>query len=188
MPEESKSALVQKMGRCCQANKSLPKAMLTHIYVAIGHQKLLCPCVYVVFWKHFVPICVLCVSGVWVMSCWWWGTGSDIEGILPKGPYLPCVSMAGRALLAGYHRYQGSKQGCNWYSRVNIMQLLRLLTHGSRYKMAFAEDILKRISGIKMFEFRLIFHRGLFRIHQDWCRQWLGSEKSNNPLYKPMVV
>ena len=30
-----------------------------------------------------------------------------IEGILPKGPYLPCVSMAGRALLAGYHRYVG---------------------------------------------------------------------------------
>ena len=28
-----------------------------------------------------------------------------IEGILPKGPYVPCVSMAGRALLAGYHRY-----------------------------------------------------------------------------------
>ena len=27
-----------------------------------------------------------------------------LEGILPKGPYLPCVSMAGRALLAGYHR------------------------------------------------------------------------------------
>ena len=29
-----------------------------------------------------------------------------IEGILPKGPYLPCVSMAGRALLAGYSRYE----------------------------------------------------------------------------------
>ena len=28
-----------------------------------------------------------------------------IEGILPRGPYLPCVSMAGRALLAGYPRY-----------------------------------------------------------------------------------
>ena len=28
-----------------------------------------------------------------------------IEGILPKGPYLPCVSMPDRALLAGYHRY-----------------------------------------------------------------------------------
>ena len=29
----------------------------------------------------------------------------DIEGILLKGPYPPCVSMAARALLAGYHRY-----------------------------------------------------------------------------------
>ena len=28
-----------------------------------------------------------------------------IEGILPKGPYLPCVSMAGRALLTGYPRH-----------------------------------------------------------------------------------
>ena len=34
----------------------------------------------------------------------WWM--SHIEGILPKGPYLPCVSMAGRALLAGYPRYE----------------------------------------------------------------------------------
>ena len=29
----------------------------------------------------------------------------DFEGILPKGPYLPWVSMVGRALLAGYHRF-----------------------------------------------------------------------------------
>ena len=28
-----------------------------------------------------------------------------IEGILQKGSYLPCVSMAGRALLTGYHRH-----------------------------------------------------------------------------------
>ena len=28
-----------------------------------------------------------------------------IEGILPKGPYLLCVSMAGSALLTGYPRY-----------------------------------------------------------------------------------
>ena len=32
-------------------------------------------------------------------------TCRHIEGILPKGPYLPCVSMAGRALLAGYPRH-----------------------------------------------------------------------------------
>ena len=28
-----------------------------------------------------------------------------IEGILPKGPYLPCLRMADRALLAGYPRH-----------------------------------------------------------------------------------
>ena len=28
-----------------------------------------------------------------------------IEGILPRGSYLPCVSMVGRALLAGYPRF-----------------------------------------------------------------------------------
>ena len=32
-----------------------------------------------------------------------------IEGILPKGPYLPCVSMAGSVLLAGYPRYMHRK-------------------------------------------------------------------------------
>ena len=32
-----------------------------------------------------------------------------IEGIRPRVPYLPCVSMTGRALLAGYHRYQKYK-------------------------------------------------------------------------------
>ena len=30
--------------------------------------------------------------------------GGYVGGILPKGPYLPCVSMACRTLLAGYHR------------------------------------------------------------------------------------
>ena len=29
----------------------------------------------------------------------------DIDGILPKGPYPPCLRMAGRALLAGYPRH-----------------------------------------------------------------------------------
>ena len=36
---------------------------------------------------------------------WCWDCSLNIEGILPQGPYLPCVSMAGRALLAGYHEY-----------------------------------------------------------------------------------
>ena len=45
----------------------------------------------------------------------WWRNDMDrlqhIEGILPKGPYLPCVSMAGWALLAGYPRYLALRAG-----------------------------------------------------------------------------
>ena len=36
-------------------------------------------------------------------------TSSYTEGILPKGPYLPCISMAGRAFLAGYHQHKKHK-------------------------------------------------------------------------------
>ena len=39
-----------------------------------------------------------------------------IEGILPKGPYLPCVNMAAMALLAGYHRYYI----CTWIEHQSL--------------------------------------------------------------------
>ena len=45
------------------------------------------------------------------------------EDILPKGPYLPCVSIAGRALLAGYHRLQ-SETG-RWLSKLFLVAKLR---------------------------------------------------------------
>ena len=35
----------------------------------------------------------------------WQPMGLYIDGILPKGPYPPCLRMADRALLAGYTRY-----------------------------------------------------------------------------------
>ena len=44
----------------------------------------------------------------------------DFEGILPKGPYLPCVSMAGRDLLAGYPRFV--KNG-TWMEIDHILQI-----------------------------------------------------------------
>ena len=37
---------------------------------------------------------------------------SNIEGNLPKGSYRPCVSMVGRALLAGYPRHMVSVSEC----------------------------------------------------------------------------
>ena len=35
----------------------------------------------------------------------WYQLIQHIDGILPKGPYPPCLRMADRALLAGYPRY-----------------------------------------------------------------------------------
>ena len=53
----------------------------------------------------FTDFIVMCTD--WSYKFKWSG---DIEGVLPKGPYLPCVSMAGRALLAGYYRYMSCIQ------------------------------------------------------------------------------
>ena len=42
-----------------------------------------------------------------------WESKSDIKGILPKGPYPPCLRMADRALLAGYPQYVMKVWSCN---------------------------------------------------------------------------
>ena len=50
------------------------------------------------------------------MGLVWWCAKPlliHIDGILPKGPYLPCLRMADRALLAGYPRYVLAR-GCLW--------------------------------------------------------------------------
>ena len=39
---------------------------------------------------------------------------THLQGILLKGSYLPCVSMAGRALLAGYHWHHSAIFNCIW--------------------------------------------------------------------------
>ena len=45
----------------------------------------------------------------------------DIEGVLTKGPYPPCLRMADRALLAGYPRLLSSNA---WLSfKVRILEL-----------------------------------------------------------------
>ena len=43
------------------------------------------------------------INGLVSLQHWLFG---HIKGILPKGPYPPCLHMADRALLAGYHQHQ----------------------------------------------------------------------------------
>ena len=69
-----------------------------------------------IFRKCFHIMISLC--HITYCSLWQW----HFEGILPKGPYLPCVSMAGRALLAGYPQLMGVRWVCSVH---------HLLTHHS---------------------------------------------------------
>ena len=63
---------------------------------------------------HVVGVCGYCALNAIIVGLFYLIiTSCNIEGILPKGPYLPCVSMAGRALLAGYHRYVRCEV-CQW--------------------------------------------------------------------------
>ena len=74
-----------------------------------------------------------------------------IKGILPKGPYLPCVSMAGRALLAGYPQYMIILHGCH-----------------------FADDIFRFILWMKIVAFTFKFQLTLFlRVQLTISEHWL---------------
>ena len=81
---------------------------------------------------------------VWLLS---WHIG-HIEGILPKGPYLPCVSMVGRAPLAGYHRY------IRWMS-----------LHWWYFKIGLGAGVLSRCT-------KTLFWPILNRFHQVKFRKW----------------
>ena len=49
---------------------------------------------------------------------------SQYEGILPKGPYLPCVSMAGTALLAGYHQIIQECIVCKFVAHLELLPIV----------------------------------------------------------------
>ena len=89
-----------------------------HCHIQVAHECLLCPiplstsCVPSPFPPHTLPSCLF-DEGIGALHgnssssppmCAYLAYNQHVEGILPKGPYLPCVSMADRALMAGYRR------------------------------------------------------------------------------------
>ena len=52
-----------------------------------------------------------------------------IEGTLPKGPYLPCLHMADRALWAGYPRYVNAKLVGNSMFYILTWSVINSLQH-----------------------------------------------------------
>ena len=58
----------------------------------------------------------------WHNDDWAW---TYIDGILPKGPYPPCLRMADRALLAGYPRYT---EFGTWIVKMNKLVSFNFIT------------------------------------------------------------
>ena len=92
-----------------------------------------------------------------------------IEGILPKGPYPPCVSMAGRALLAGYTRYISNEY---WHRWLYVGTFLRNKHHlqaqnGSRCS---SRDVLLHLASPQMIVRDISFYlqpqEKLFGVHK----------------------
>ena len=74
-------------------------------------------------------------------------TSGYIEGILSKGPYLPCVNMSGGALLAGYQRYVSKRAAC--FLEMKLFNPSTLERNGSSLRLA----IFKLISSADKFRF-----------------------------------
>ena len=103
-----------------------------------------------------------------------------IEGILQNGPYLPCVSMAGRALLVGYHRHVGVPWDTRLPQIYHASLLNSMITSGcsNNFKSAISEHM-SRINFMGNFGEiapRWIPHNSLdYKLTlvqiMTWCRQ-----------------
>ena len=96
---------------------------------------------------------------------------SRIEGILPKGPYPPCLRMADRALLAGYPRDM-------WllvHALISMLvQLISVSRRGPSWSLLFFAIYLKwtcrLFSWQKAFNFYIIVTSFEYHVHPQWTR------------------
>ena len=123
-----------------------------------------------------------------------------IEGILPKGPYPPCVSMADRALFAGYPRIMSSEHWqtymnhCFGLIKTNIWLtqafcgcVLWVFIYSLIYFIIFRKlcDINSTVAGRKMTDTlrSLLYHITYYGTYlAGWCHTWRGF-----PHYWPFV-
>ena len=96
-------------------------------------------------------------------ACWY------LEGNLPKGPYLPCVSMAGKVLLAEYHRSVCSFHFSLYYLHNNLM-LFYLLASQKIIDTETGQTVWFPLFVWWIEIFALIFSK-----HVKSCYGWMGS-------------
>ena len=93
------------------------------------------------------------------------------EGILPKGPYLPCVSMAVRALLAGYHRYV-----------INVsLQSFQICFHSCTCPWSF--EIRDDLIHVFIYSLRMIVHWDTTLKYIEVWRDWPPICRRNFHIY-----
>ena len=118
----------------------------------------------VLTWHHII-----------MSNCDWSGTRYwQFDGILPKGPYLLCVSMAGRALLAGYHWVLHALMVMwvvywvhlidSWTMLINCCGAVGHTMILNWSKLFMQLGILGTDAGIKMFKFREVLY--------TWLCEW----------------
>ena len=161
-PIDNKPALVQIMAWHCSGSKPLSEQILTwslmHICVTRPGW------VYHALWAHVgIPAHFLkAADGHCVQPQ---NIGLPLfEGILPKVPYLPCVSMVGRALLAGYHRVavQGDCEAVHVYPHLSV------------YHSSGIECTLWDWKGLLTVDF--------YTVLVWWTVSWLWEMDSNSPV------
>ena len=114
---------------------------------------------------------------------------THIDGILPKGPYPPCLRMADRALLAGYPRYEGRcvtgyriscvAQGSLLRSRTDITSKHRITNPWVSYQIRKIAGCACAGNAGKVFPHRWLprkplvsdpgMHHGTCVLHVPWC-------------------
>ena len=73
--------------------------------------------------------------------------GKYFEDIMPKGPYPPCVNMAGRALLAGYHRFVCLKQIKHYSTYSELYTVGVLFNTFRKYKHMAKQNVWQCVLG-----------------------------------------
>ena len=114
-----------------------------------------------------------------------WHVGPTITGV---GPKINRVALQNRVIVILVPRSDAIARRLTNDSAAFIRKLhCHWLIHWSRDEMDISADdfIFKRISSMKMFQFRLTFHWSLFlrvqlTIFQHWFRWWLGAGQATS--------
>ena len=109
---------------------------------------------------------------------WWYDCISKVS--CQKGPYLPCVSMTGRALLAGYPRYVIYTDKLSAVINGNIDKTTQRgdawchYPTSSRHNLIHLFNLITKVQVLNFY--MMLSHRNGYRITGPLCREWTAQQ------------